>query len=63
MKREINVEQYVIYKAINTDLRWGGVVLLKWEGNVESQVKKNGTKKKKRMVQEDKFSFLTLCKK
>lgn len=47
MKREINVEQYVIYKAINTDLRWGGVVLLKWEGNVESQVKKNGTKKKK----------------
>lgn len=35
-----------IYKAINTDLRWGGVVLLQWEGKVESQVKKNGTKKK-----------------
>lgn len=37
-----------IYKAINTDLRWGGVVLLQWEGKVESQVKKNGTKKKKK---------------
>lgn len=62
MKREINIEQYIIYKAINTDLRWGEVVLLQWEGKVGSQVKKNGTKKK-RMVQEDKFSFLTLCKK